>query len=74
MRLFHPPRSSDLWRTVQAIIEDQQKDMQEEDQLQVLQYLFNLLFVHNISQYTYIDLIIFFVSRFYNSCLFESSS
>ena len=63
MRLFHPPRSSDLWRIVQAIIEDQQKNMQEEDQLQVLQYIiFNLLFVHNI----YIDLITFFVSRFYN--------
>lgn len=65
MRLFHPPRSSDLWRTVQAIIEDHQKNMQEEDQLQVLQYIFNLLFIYNI--YIYIDrnLIIFFVSRFY---------
>lgn len=48
MRLFHPPRSSDLWRTVQAIIEDHQKNMQEEDQLQVLQYIFNLLFIYNI--------------------------
>lgn len=51
MRLFHPPRSSDLWRTVQAIIEDHQKNMQEEDQLQVLQYIFNLLFIYNIYIY-----------------------
>lgn len=65
MRLFHPPRSIDLWRTVQAIIEDHQKNMQDKDQLQVLQYNIEFTLYSQYMYYIDRDLITFFVSRFY---------